>query len=85
MLKFEMLEDQDWYKRRERMEEPNLAVYVELESGFLEDVPIRMMATFMDGSEKRMLGRILSNENGLIKIQAINGSGDTLLCQTRIN
>tara|TARA_Y100001938_G_scaffold148835_1_gene233694 strand:+ start:54 stop:311 length:258 start_codon:yes stop_codon:yes gene_type:complete len=85
MLKFEMLEDQDWYKRRERMEELNLAVYVELESGSLEDVPIRMMATFMDGSEKRMLGRILSNENGLIKIQAINGSGDTLLCQTRIN
>mgnify|MGYP000569016483 CR=1 FL=1 len=85
MLKFEMLEDQDWYKRRERMEELNLAVYVELESGSLEDVPIRMMATFMDGSEKRMLGRILSNENGLIKIQAINGSGDTLLCQTRIS
>lgn len=85
MLKFEMLEDQDWYKRRARMEEPNLAVYVELESGSLEDIPIRMMATFMDGSEKRMMGRILSNKDGLIKIQAINGSGDTLLCQTRIN
>lgn len=85
MLKFKLLEDQDWYKRRTRLQEPNLAVGVTLQSGSIYDEPIKMMATFQDGSVKPMSGRILSNVDGLIKIQAINYSGDTLLCEVRVD
>lgn len=64
------------------MEEPNLAVYVELEAGSLiEDVPIRMIATFKDGSTKLMFGRLLENTSCYCKIQAVNGTGDSLLCE----
>lgn len=85
MLSFELLEDQDWYKRRVRKEEPRKAVYVELcEGSSIEDVPIRMIATFTDGSEHVMFGRILrQSEEGLPVVQAVNGKGDTLLCVQR--
>lgn len=81
MWNFKLVEDQDWYKRRDRMQKPVLAVSVTLaDDASVEDVPIKMIAVFEDGTKRNMLGRVLGESDNGTLIQALNGRGDTLLC-----
>lgn len=81
MWNFKLLEDQDWYKRRTREKEPRKAVYVEPVED-ISDVPIRMVALFTDGETEVLFGRILRAEGKNFIVQAINGKGDSLLCES---
>lgn len=81
MWNFELLEDQDWYKRRTRALEPRRPVRI-VKSSPISDVPIRMIVLFTDGEEVNILGRIIRAEDDHFIIQGINGKGDSLLCRS---
>lgn len=83
MWNFNILEDQDWYKRRTRLVEPRKVVSVEPMEA-ISDVPIRMIALFTDGETGVLLGRIIRAEEDHFVIQAINGKGDSLLCESHL-